>query len=84
MTTHAASAPRYTVIPSRRYQCTDGRTASPFGSVPWVSAEEAAAWSLVVVGWTVRNNASGTVGVGRQPWPSEAEAQAWADVANAR
>ena len=75
---------RYTVIPSRRYVRDDGMTASAFGACPWTSEAERPRWTLTTVGWTVRNERNGTIGIGRQPWTAEAEAQAWADTANAR
>lgn len=68
---------RYDVIPSRRWQRDDGRTASVYGSVPWVSDSERDRWSMVNVGWTVRDNQRGTIGVGRAPWATREEAEAW-------
>jgi len=70
---------RYEVIESRRWQRDDGTTASLYGSVPWVSDAERARWAIVTVGYTVRDNQRGTVGIGRAPWATQSEAQAWVD-----
>lgn len=65
-------------IPARRYRHTSGRTASIYGSAPWLSEAERAAWTVEVVGWTVAHP-DGTNGLGRVPFATEAEAQAWCD-----
>jgi hypothetical protein len=74
---------RYTVIESKAWKCDDGRTASLYGAVPWTSEGEASRWKLVTRGYTVQDNVTGTIGIGRVPWPTRAEAEAWADVKNA-
>lgn len=76
---------RYEVIESKRWvNKTTGQTASVFGAVPWTRQSEKSQWSMESVGWTVRDNRNGTVGIGRKPWKSRAQAQAWADEENAR
>src|SRR5512135_592608 len=75
---------RFDVIESKVWQRDDGRTASPYGAVPWTSAGEEKRWQLVTRGYTVRDNDRGTVGIGRQPWATRAEAQAWVDKEEAR
>jgi len=68
----------YEVIPSRRWKNSKtGATASIYGSVPFITTEERAFWSIVDVGWTVRNLANGRVGVGKSPWATKEEAEAW-------
>ena len=74
---------RYEVIESKAWRCDDGRTASIYGAQPWTSVLEAERWKIEPRGFTVRDNVSGTVGIGRAPWPTRAEAQAWVDSANA-
>jgi hypothetical protein len=74
---------RYEVIPSKVLVRDDGATASPYGACPWTSEAERARWSAKDVGWTVRDNRTGTVGVGRRPWTDRAEADSWADARNA-
>lgn len=68
---------RYDVIESRRWVRDDGATASLYGSVPWVSDAERARWELRTVGFTVRDNVRGTVGIGRAPWVSKDDAEQW-------
>ena len=75
---------RFEVIESKRWKRDDGATASIYGAVPWVSSSEEKRWRIVPVGYTVRDNASGTVGIGRVPWATRAEAQAWVDEETAR
>jgi len=68
------------VIPSKRWvNRKTGRTASIYGAQPWSSPVEEADWEIETVGWTVRDNVSGTVGIGRIPWTTQEEAQAWVD-----
>ena len=76
--------PRYEVIESKAWKRDDGATASIYGAVPWTSPSEEKRWKIVTRGYTIRDNVSGTVGIGRQPWSTRGEAQAWADKANAR
>ena len=75
---------RYSVRPALRWVCTDGRTASVSGAVPFYTEAEAASWSVVPVGYTVYNRATGTTGTGRAPFATAAEALAWVAAAEAR
>jgi hypothetical protein len=75
---------RYEVIESKMWKRDDGASASIYGAVPWTSAAEEKRWKIVTRGYTVRDNVSGTVGIGRQPWKTREEAQAWVDKGNAR
>jgi len=75
---------RYEVTESKAWAHTNGRTASIYGSVPYYSEVEKAHWTIVTHGYTVRDNATNTVGLGRAPFPTLAEAQALADKLNAR
>lgn len=74
--------PRYEVVESKRWEGPNGRKVSPHGACPWATDAERSLWSLVTVGWTVRDTRTGTIGVGRVPWKDRAEAQAFADRAN--
>jgi hypothetical protein len=73
----------YEATPSRLWRRDDGRTASPYGACPWTSKAEAARWKLERVGWTVRDNQTGTIGLGRVPFKTEEEAQEMASRLNA-
>lgn len=75
---------RYEVIESKAWKRDDGKTASIYGAVPWVTPSEEKRWKMITRGYTVRNNVSGTVGIGRQPWSTRGEAQAWVDKENVR
>lgn len=69
---------RYEVIPARRWQHPDGRTASLYGATPGDG------FVLTMVGWTVQDLRTGTVGIGRKPWESFEDACKWVDAQNAR
>jgi hypothetical protein len=73
----------YEVTPSRLWRRDDGRTASPYGACPWASKAEAARWKIEQAGWTVRDNQTGTIGLGRVPFKTESEAQEMASRLNA-
>ena len=67
---------RYDIIPAKHWVHTDGRTASIYGAVPYTSEAEQASWSIQPVGFTIRDNKTNTVGLGRKPFASMADAQA--------
>jgi hypothetical protein len=73
---------RYEVIADRVWQHKDGRRASIYGGLPWISDADKPGWSLAYIGWTVRDNMFNTVGAGRQPWKTQQEAQAFCDQHN--
>jgi hypothetical protein len=73
----------YEATPSRIWRRDDGRTASPYGACPWTSKAEAARWKIEQVGWTVRDNSTGTIGLGRAPFKTEDEAREMASRLNA-
>lgn len=76
---------RFEVIESKRWVNTkNGSTASIYGASPWTSAAEKNDWQLQNAGWTLRDNNTGIVGVGRQPWASKQEAQEAANKFNNR
>lgn len=77
------STPRFEVIPSRRWSGPNGRTASLYGALPYTSDSESHLWKVEDVGYTVRDNVNGTVGVGRPPEKTEEAAQTLADKLNA-
>jgi len=71
---------KYDVIESKRWQHQSGRMVSAYGrAVPWLTNKEKEQWELVTVGWTVFNNRTGQVGIGRGPWKTKEEATAWVD-----
>ena len=60
------------------YQHKDGRTASIRGAAPWTSEADAANWSTVQVGFTIRHP-DGTTGIGKPPFETREAAQKWAN-----
>lgn len=68
---------RYTVIESKRWIANDGRGASVYGAVPYRSAaeKERDGWRVECVGWTLRNEDNGTVGIGRPPFETKEAAE---------
>lgn len=67
----------FDIIESKRWVCDDGRTASIYGSIPWVSDSERSQWRIQIVGYTVQHKKTGTVGIGRKPWETREEAENW-------
>lgn len=66
---------KYEIIESKRWINTiTGQTASVYGSVPYTNDKENANWAIEVVGYTIRNNDTGTVGLGRKPFKTMYEA----------
>lgn len=71
----------YEVIESRIWLRDDGAKASIYGALPWppgASEAEKARWSVVSVGWTVRNPLTGEVGVGHPASATKEAAEALA------
>jgi len=73
---------RYEVVESKVWKRDDGKTASIYGSCPWTSDAEKSRWSLVTVGWNVRDTTLNTFGTGRAPFETREKAQALADKLN--
>lgn len=69
MTTYAQAIPR------QFWQHSSGRTASLYGSVPWVSAADKAEWTVVTKGWTVKWP-DGTIGTPK-PFATKEDAEAF-------
>ena len=67
----------YEVIESKAWKHKDGNTASIYGAVPYLSDAEKQNWKIETLGFTVRNNKTNSVGIGRKPWATKAEAEAW-------
>lgn len=69
---------RYEVVPAKHWKNSlTGATASIYGSLPYVYDREAQYWSVVRIGWTIRDNKRGTVGICRKPFETEQEAKDW-------
>lgn len=64
------------VIEARQWRHSSGRTASVYGSTPWLSESERSSWTLEVVGYTVKHP-DGTIGLGKPPFPTQEAAEAW-------
>ena len=67
----------FDIVESKRWVCNDGRTASIYGSCPWVSDSERNQWKIEIVGFTVQHKKTGTVGINRRPWTTLNEAENW-------
>ena len=61
---------RYEIIEAKCWVHTDGRTASVYGACPYVSDSDKANWTIQTVGYTIRDNKTNTVGMGRKPFDS--------------
>lgn len=69
---------RYEIIESRVWiHATTGAKVSPYGAAPWCSEADRPNWTLTAVGYTVRDNRMGTVGIGRVPFLTREQAQVW-------
>lgn len=74
----SVDAPHYEVIESRRWiNAVTGATASLYGSAPYVSESDKANWHIETVGYTIRDNKRGTIGIGRKPFATKEQAQEW-------
>lgn len=67
----------FDIVESKRWVCDDGRTASLYGSVPWVSEADRQLWRIQIVGYTVQHKKTGIVGIGRKPWETLEDAKTW-------
>ncbi len=65
---------KFEIIESKHWKHANGMTASIYGSCPWVSDADRHNWVLEVVGYTVRNIKTGTVGIVRKPFKTYEEA----------
>jgi hypothetical protein len=72
------------VKPKKQWKHSSGRTASIYGSVPYVSEADKAEWEVVDQGFTIYWHGDGTVCYNGEPFKDEAEAQAFADDWNAK
>lgn len=71
---------RYEVVPSKRwFNVFTGATASLYGAAPYGEG-----WEVQSVGYTIRDNVTNTVGMGRKPFTELSEAQAFAERLNNR
>jgi hypothetical protein len=61
---------RYEIIEAKRWVHVNGATASIYGSCPYMSDNDKPNWSIQTVGWTIRDNKTNTVGMGRKPFDS--------------
>lgn len=70
----------YTIIESKQWKnIKTGATASIYGSCPYYSDKDKQDWKIEVKGYTVRNERTGIVGIGRMPFATREEAQVWVD-----
>lgn len=64
----------YEIIESKRWKHTSGKTASIYGSCPYINDQDKNEWHIEKVGFTVRNLKTGTVGTARIPFKTYEEA----------
>lgn len=68
---------RYEVVVSRRWlNSITGRTASIYGSCPYYNSKDKKNWSIVEVGFSIRDNKTNTIGLGKIPFPTRELAEA--------
>ena len=80
-----SNPPRYEVIPSRVWKnASTNQSVSIYGAVPYQKDAAAEGWAIVDVGFTIRDNVSGTVGIGRVPFKTQQEAEQVAQAMEAR
>lgn len=73
----------YTVRDSKVWQHrATKRRVSIYGACPWTDSSDKANWQMMPIGWTVYNESTGQVGIGRSPCATKNEAQALADQLN--
>lgn len=69
---------RYEIIESRVWiHAVTGARVSPYGAAPWTRESDRANWTLATVGYTVRENRKGTIGIGRLAFLTREQAQVW-------
>ena len=61
---------RFQVETAKKWVNTNGQTASIYGAVPYTSEEDKKNWKIIDVGYTIRDNKTNTVGIGKQPFQS--------------
>jgi len=66
---------RYEVVESQMWVGPNNSTASIYGAVPYMNEAEKALWSIKTVGWTIRDNKTNTIGIGRKPWKTKQEVE---------
>lgn len=69
--------PRYEVIEHRVWLHDDGRRASIYGAIPWLSEADKLRWVIFSEGYTIWDNQNNTCGMGRVPWKTKEEAEVW-------
>ena len=66
---------KYEIIESKQWvNGLTGATASIYGSVPYTNDNDKVFWSIETVGYTIRNNDTNTIGLGRKPFKTMYEA----------
>lgn len=66
---------KYEIVESKKWvNSITGATASIYGAVPYTSDSDKQNWSVETVGYTIRNNDTGIVGLGKPPFKTMYEA----------
>lgn len=74
---------RYEVVASRRwFNSKNGQFASIYGSCPYYNNEDKKDWSIIEDGFSIRDNKTNTVGLGKRPHATRELAEAHAQKLN--
>jgi len=74
---------RYETVTAKSWKNTrTGATASIYGAVPYTNSKDEPDWEIIDVGFTVRDNKTMRVGIGKPPYETKAEADRVADRLN--
>ena len=74
---------RYTVVESKVWKHTSGRTASIYGALPWYTKSEKEQWTMESRGYTIRDNKTNEIGrMIRKPFATFTQAQEYCDKLN--
>ena len=66
---------RYEIIEHKHWRHTNGKKASFYGTIPWISDKEKEQWRIVSNGYTIRDLKTGTIGGFGSPFKTKEEAQ---------
>ena len=65
---------RYEVIPYMVWQHKTGKRVSIYGASPYRSDKDKEDWEIITDGWTIQDNHTNTIGMGRKPFKEELDA----------
>jgi hypothetical protein len=66
---------KYEIVESKKWiNSINGATASIYGACPYTSDSDKHNWSVKIEGYTIRNNDTGAIGLGKSPFKTMYEA----------